>query len=93
MLALVFFRGFQEAIGLASAVGIPYILLNAVVLGRGIAEIVQTPGTPVQLEPGHWQFTGTGPSLLLASAIIFPKARARNERIRDGRRRHATGFG
>src|SRR5215510_5475809 len=34
ILALVFFRGFQEAISLAALVGIPYILLNVVVIAR-----------------------------------------------------------
>jgi len=72
VLALVFFRGFQEAIGLASAVGIPYILLNAVVLVRGIAEILQRPEL-LSNWTGALTVHADWPSLLLASAIIFPK--------------------
>src|SRR5688572_20733150 len=36
LLTAVFLKGFQEAIGLASAVAIPYLLLNLVVLFRGV---------------------------------------------------------
>jgi hypothetical protein len=41
LLAAVFLKGFIEAIGLAGAVAIPYLLLNLVVLFRGIAEVFQ----------------------------------------------------
>ena len=72
ILALMFMRGFKEAISLASAVGIPYILLNAVVLVRGIVEIVQHPELL-----SNWNremaIHGDWTTLLLASAIIFPK--------------------
>src|SRR4051812_22165389 len=39
LLALVFLKGFNEAIGLASAVAVPYLLLNVVVLVRCLIEI------------------------------------------------------
>ena len=35
VLAVVFLKGFSEAIGLASAAALPYLALNIVVLGRG----------------------------------------------------------
>ena len=44
LLAAVFLRGFNEAIGLAVAVGVPYIALNVVVIGRGFMEIAAAPG-------------------------------------------------
>ena len=44
MLAVVFLKGFLEAIGLAAAVAIPYLFLNLVVLVRGLIEIVRLPG-------------------------------------------------
>ncbi len=72
ILALTFMRGFQEAISLASAVGIPYILLNAVVLVRGIVEIVQHPEL-VSNWNREMAVHGDWTMLLLASAIIFPK--------------------
>ncbi len=72
ILTLVFFKGFQEAIGLASAVAIPYIVLNIVVLLRGVVEILRRP----ELLSG-WRSDlaahGDWTSLFLASAIIFPK--------------------
>jgi len=72
ILALMFMRGFKEAISLASAVGIPYILLNAVVLVRGIVEIVQHPEL-VSNWNREMAIHGDWTTLLLASAIIFPK--------------------
>jgi len=71
-LALVFLRGFSEAIGLAAGVAIPYILLNSIVLGRCIQEIVAHPG----LVP-HWKSLlsarGDWTGIVLASTIVFPK--------------------
>src|SRR6186713_244664 len=43
LLAAVFLKGFTEAIGLAFAVAVPYLLLNLVVLVRGLIEISQHP--------------------------------------------------
>ena len=40
LLAAVFLKGFREAIGLATAVCIPYLLLNVVVLVRALFEVV-----------------------------------------------------
>jgi hypothetical protein len=72
LLALVFLKGFVEAIGLATAVAVPYILLNLVVLMRGLYEIVQHPEYW-----SRWQSDlhvhGDWTALLVASAIIFPK--------------------
>jgi hypothetical protein len=42
-LALLFLRGFNEAIGLATFVAVPYLLLNVVVLIRGLFEIAAHP--------------------------------------------------
>lgn len=43
VLALVFLKGFKEAIGLAAAAALPYLALNLVVLARGAWEIVSHP--------------------------------------------------
>jgi hypothetical protein len=72
LLAAVFIRGFTEAIHLAAAVAIPYILLNVIVLTRGMWEIALHPellnrwSTSLRLE-GDWT------SLILVSVLIFPK--------------------
>jgi hypothetical protein len=72
LLAAVFLRGFAEAIGLAVAVGVPYLLLNLMIVVRGGWEIVQHPSALSQWQialAGH----GDWSSLLLASAILFPR--------------------
>jgi hypothetical protein len=72
MLAAVFLRGFEEAIGLAAVVGVPYILLNGVVMVKGISVLAQEPS-----HLGHWKASlavhGSWPALLFASSLIFPK--------------------
>jgi hypothetical protein len=72
-LTLVFLRGFKEAIGLAAAVAVPFLLLNLVVLVRGIIEILHHPEylprwqQALRAEGGDW----TG--ILLVAALIFPR--------------------
>jgi hypothetical protein len=72
LLGLVFVIGFREAIRLATAVAVPYILLNLVVLGRGLLRIVQEPALlndwRVFLRT-HYDWTG----LFVVSALVFPK--------------------
>jgi hypothetical protein len=72
VLALVFLKGFSEAIGLATAVAVPYLVLNLIVLGRGIYEIVTHPTML-----GHWtqglSARGDATSLFVASALVFPR--------------------
>jgi len=72
LLAAVFLGGFLEAIGLAATVAIPYLLLNAVVIGRSLWEIALHPDLH-----GRWQsalrLQGDWASLLLVSVVIFPK--------------------
>src|SRR5581483_5322966 len=43
LLAAVFLKGFTEAIELATAVCIPYLLLNVMVLGRALVEVTSHP--------------------------------------------------
>jgi len=72
VLAIVFLKGFLEAIGLAAAVAIPYLALNLVVLIRGAFEILNRPELieAWQLDVQHH---GDWTMLLIASGIIFPK--------------------
>lgn len=73
LLALVFLRGFSDAIELATAVCVPYLLLNAVVLGRAAMEVLRHPDVIPHWKEAlfrhHQDFTG----LILASLIVFPK--------------------
>jgi hypothetical protein len=72
VLAVVFLRGFSEAIGLASAAALPYLALNLIVLGRGVFEVITHPALIA-----HWRsaLAAKGdPSLMIAGAIlVFPK--------------------
>ena len=72
LLAAVFLKGFSEAIELATAVCIPYLLLNVVVLGRAFVEvashrIVSSQWQVALKARGDWQQLG------LAAAILFPR--------------------
>jgi hypothetical protein len=73
LLALVFLKGFAEAIEFATAVCVPYLLLNVVVLFRALFEVFQHPSLisnwKTALTRQHSDWTG----LLLAAMIVFPK--------------------
>jgi len=72
LLAMVFLRGFKEAIGLAALIAIPYILLNFVVLFVGFNKILLNPEILL-----NWQLNVTRgtdwSSLFLVAALVFPK--------------------
>ncbi|MBI3469791.1 MAG: amino acid transporter [Candidatus Solibacter usitatus] len=72
LLAAVFLKGFEEAITLATAVCIPYLLLNVVVLARTLYEVLMHP----VLIP-HWREAlfrqGDWTQLTIAAALLFPR--------------------
>lgn len=70
LLAAVFLAGFREAIGLATWLAIPYLLLTGVVAARGLSEIAARPELLAQWRMQLPQDTG---SLLLASVLAFPQ--------------------
>ncbi len=72
LLAIVFLKGFNEAIGLAALVAVPYIGLNVIVLGRGLMEIAHHPE---YIPRWKLELAGRGDwtAIMLASAIIFPR--------------------
>jgi len=72
VLALVFLRGFREAIGVAIAIAVPYLALNAVVIGRALFEVMQRPEL-LQAWRGTLELRGDWPLVLAASAVLFPK--------------------
>ncbi len=76
LLAIVFIKGFSEALGLAAAIAIPYLLLNVVVLIRGYIEIFNHPELITNWKTALWshpQVMGSLPALLAITAITFPK--------------------
>jgi hypothetical protein len=72
LLAVVFLKGFSEAIGLAILIGVPYILLNIVVLVFGVLNIYAHPEAFL-----NWKnllvIRGDWTSLLFISVLVFPK--------------------
>ena len=72
LLAAVFLKGFTEAIGLALIVGVPYMVLNAVVVGRCFIEVARQPELMA-----NWQNAlsarGDLTGLALAACIVFPR--------------------
>jgi hypothetical protein len=71
LLAVIFLRGFQEAIGLAVALVTLYLTLNLVVIGAAGYQVLQQPALL-----GNWQaaLTVTSPWRMVgASMLLFPK--------------------
>ena len=72
LLAIVFFIGFAEAIGLAQVVALPYLLLNVIVLLRGVWELL-THSDSIHI----WRLTlanrGDWTVIFMLSALLFPK--------------------
>jgi hypothetical protein len=72
VLAVVFLRGFSEAIGLATAATLPYLMLNLVVLARAAFEVVTHPSLVA-----NWRSAlvvrGDPGALVAAAVLIFPK--------------------
>jgi len=72
LLAVVFLLGFREAIRLATAVAVPYLLLNLVVFLWAVVEIARRPESLA-----HWRFSlhshGDWTMVMIGSALVFPK--------------------
>jgi hypothetical protein len=72
LLAMVFIKGLAEAVGVAAMIAIPYILLNIVVLIRGLIEVFQHPEVLSRWQTGL-SLKGDWTALLVVSALTFPK--------------------
>ena len=72
VLAVLFLKGFREAIGLATAAALPYLALNLVVLGRGLWEVIVHPAFVAD-----WRAVlavkGNIPVLIAGAVLVFPK--------------------
>lgn len=72
LLAGVFLKGFKEAIGVAAAAAVPYLLLNLVVLGRGAWEILTHPSLL-----SDWRVAltlrGDWTTVMAGALLVFPK--------------------
>jgi len=72
VLAAVFLRGFQEAIGLAAVAAVPYLVLNVVVLARGAWEVFTHPAL---LAGWRSALTAKGdfPLVVAGAVLVFPR--------------------
>jgi hypothetical protein len=72
VLAAVFLKGFNEAIGFAALAALPYLALNLVVLGRGVQEVIAHPALLAE-----WRSAlaakGNFPLLITGALLVFPK--------------------
>ena len=72
MLAAVFVKGFNEAIGLAAAAALPYLALNLVVLGRGAWEVMAHPALLADWRSAL-AVKGDFPLVIAGALLVFPK--------------------
>ncbi|HKF48520.1 MAG TPA: hypothetical protein VKB38_14275 [Terracidiphilus sp.] len=72
LLAVLFLRGFSEAIGLSMFAAVPYLLLNLVVLGRGVWEVATHP-TALANWRSMIEARGDFSMVVLGAIIVFPQ--------------------
>ena len=72
MLAAVFVKGFNEAIGLAAAAALPYLALSLVVLGRGAWEVMAHPALLADWRSAL-AVKGDFPLVIGGALLVFPK--------------------
>lgn len=73
LLAGVFLKGFQEAVGIAVVLVIIYLSLNFVVIGEGIRHIIQDPTLLANWQKSIFATHGNPLKMLAIAAILFPK--------------------
>ncbi|MFM7424520.1 MAG: amino acid transporter [Elainella sp.] len=74
LLAVVFLKGFQEAIGLAVLLVFIYLTANLIVVGEGLLEILRNPGILLDWQRALFASHQNNPLLLLGIAtLLFPK--------------------
>jgi len=73
LLALVFLKGFTEAIELATAACVPYLLLNVIVLARVLFAALNHPTLFQDWKSALFRQHNDWTGLLIASLLVFPK--------------------
>jgi hypothetical protein len=69
----VFLKGFKEAIGIAVVLVVAYMLLNTVVVGRGILEVATHPEYLPRWRDALYTAHANPLMMLLAALLVFPK--------------------
>lgn len=73
LLGAVFLKGFKEAIGIAVVLVAAYLLLNGIVIGRGVLEVLHHPEDLARWQDALLHYHGGWTGVALASLIVFPK--------------------
>ena len=73
LLAAIFLKGFKEAIGIAVILVAVYLLLNAVVIGRGLYEIVTHPHALPEWKAALFRSYASPLMMVGAALLVFPK--------------------
>src|SRR5689334_245087 len=73
LLASVFLRGFREAIGIAVWLVIIYLLLNSVVLARGLLQIITHPAVLTDWRTALFTAHSNPLAMLGLSLLLFPR--------------------
>src|SRR5215210_9510668 len=73
LLGAVFLKGFKEAIGIAVFLVATYLLLNLVVVGASLYEIVTQPQNLVNWQSALFSNYGSPLSMLGVSLLVFPQ--------------------
>ncbi|HEX8131587.1 MAG TPA: hypothetical protein VF527_21000 [Pyrinomonadaceae bacterium] len=69
----VFLKGFKEAIGIAVVLVVSYLLLNTVVIGRGLFEVATHPEYLPRWRDALYTTNANPFMMLLATLLVFPK--------------------
>jgi hypothetical protein len=72
-LAAIFLKGFKEAIGLAVFLVAAYLLLNLVVVGVSLAEIIRQPQIAVNWKNALFASHGNPLTMIGLALLLFPK--------------------
>jgi hypothetical protein len=73
VLGAVFLKGFKEAIGIAVVLVVSYLLLNVVVIGRGLLEVATHPEYLPRWRDALFAAHANPLMMLAAALLVFPK--------------------
>ena len=72
-LAVIFLKGFKEAIGIAVVLVVIYLGLNAIVIGRGLYEVFTQPRTIDDWGSALFRSHGNPLMMVVAAMLLFPR--------------------
>ena len=73
LLAVIFLKGFTEAIGIAVALVLPYLLLNGVVVAISLGQVTAHPGLVADWQQALLAEHGDPLRMLAVSLLLFPR--------------------